>query len=245
MRMSYRGEIEAYPLPTPSSAPVEVYPFSSAMVISAAPVQSPSGRIPTHYSVVAKGDGSRQYTVHKGDSYESAVKDEEKNKSEVDMAIDNLYLGKERVWAENATPTYQQDADRWSWSRQLNPNWARTDSGWKSDYDFNFYVNLKHISGYYDPVHYGRVSKTTDLSSQKSWDKVVEEANKWAKFGMDRAKSWRVSMVPDPRIEVGDVIAVEYSQGKWCVITVTSFSINLMEPTQPMTVTGAELRRSL
>lgn len=242
LRMSYQGEIEAYPLPTPSSAPVETYTQDSHMVIGAAPVQSPSGRIPNWYSVVAKGDGSRQYTVHKGDSYESAVKDDEKNKSEVEMAIDNLYLNKERVWAENATPTYQKDAARWSWSRQLDPHWTRTENGWKSDYDFNFYVKMNQAYGYYHPSWYGWVSKTTDLSSQKSWDKVVEEANRWAKFGMDRAKSWRIQLVADPRIEVGDVIAVEYKQGKWCVVSVTSFSLDLMDPSQPMTLTGAELR---
>ena len=249
LRMSWRGEIEAYPLPTPGSAAGEYYSWDSGFVVAAVPAEAPSGRIPNQYNVLAKGNGKRSFTLVQGKGYTESLKTDEKT-SEVDMAINNRFLEKQRVFPSLPRQEFEhQEGLTYNWGRYLWTPWKRPEGGskkdgWETDYSFDFWVRMQYWGGWYNPRTYGRVTKNTDLSSDKSWSKVVEDANHWAKFGRDRTRTWRIQLAPDPRLEVGDVIAVEHKPGHWCVVQILSMSLDLMKPGEPMTITGAELRRS-
>ena len=104
---------------------------------------------------------------------------------------------------------------------------------------------MQYYGAPYDPKHYGRVTKVTDLSSDKSWSKMVEQANGDAFHARDRLPSWKVEMAFDPRVEIGDLLAFEVKEGEWIAIIVTSYSCSLSDVSRTMTVIGREARRHL
>ena len=74
---------------------------------------------------------------------------------------------------------------------------------------------------------------------------MVEQANADAFHVRDRLPSWKVELAFDPRIEIGDLLAFEISEGEWIAIIVTSYSCSLSDVSRTMTVIGREARRHL
>lgn len=250
LRMSYTGAIEAYPRRSDWQTPDETYPLASGVLVDALRTEDPSGRLPNVIEINAKGDGTKNYSLSGNKSWADAVKVSEHD-TQIDDNLNRLWNHETAVW-ERGPSLYQDAADtEWQWRRRFWPGWERETNdkgettGWKSNYTYDFHIGLKYSGGAYDPRYYGRVTKVTDLSSEKSWSSLVEQANVDAFHARDRLPSWAVTMAFDPRIEVGDLLAFEVAEGEWVAIIVTSYSCSLSDVSRTMTVIGREARRHL
>lgn len=252
VRMGYGGKIEAYARRADWATPDETYPLASKLLIDAQRTEDPSGRLPNMIEINAKGDGTKSYSLSGNKSWADAIKRSEHD-TEVDEALNLLWESKPTTSAWGQKDELYQNAKNtaWQWRHNLWPGWEREvddkgkTTGWKSNYTYDFHIGMQYYGAPYDPKHYGRVTKVTDLSSDKSWSKMVEQANNDAFHVRDRLPSWKVEMAFDPRIEIGDLLAFEIKEGEWIAIIVTSYSCSLSDVSRTMTVIGREARRHL
>lgn len=90
--------------------------------------------------------------------------------------------------------------------------------------------------GPYGPEVYGRVVSHRELSGAESYEDVRGAADTDLEELMHASDQWSLTVVPDPRIEIGDVVAAQLSDGDVVAGRVRGFQLPLTDPDERMRI---------
>lgn len=82
----------------------------------------------------------------------------------------------------------------------------------------------------YEPSGYGWVTKHREFSAASSADAVEKAADTYLRKDLAATQSRSLSVVPDPRIEVGDVVGAVTADGERLAGRVAAYSLPLSDP---------------
>lgn len=93
----------------------------------------------------------------------------------------------------------------------------------------------------YDPRTYGWVTDRREFNAASNEAAVHKAADSYRKTALSAARSRSLEIVPDPRLEAGDIIAVHTMEGETIVGRVTAYSLPVDDPNAKMRVDVEEL----
>lgn len=88
----------------------------------------------------------------------------------------------------------------------------------------------------YNPDEYGWITDHQEFSAADTKQAVEQAADTYMAKALASRQARSISIIPDPRVEIGDVVTVKQEDGTFFSGVVTAYSLPLTDPTQTMRV---------
>ena len=133
------------------------------------------------------------------------------------------------------------DAPRASQDRRPN-RWTVVGASGSGDDEVRWSSTVRAMDAPYDPASYGIVGARYEMNQATSQSQITQAAQTDMRNVMVTTVKRSLSVPPDPRLELGDVISAETEAGEWLVGRTIASSLPVSEPDSDMRVDVEELR---
>ena len=133
------------------------------------------------------------------------------------------------------------DAPRASQDRRPN-RWTVVGASGSGDDEVRWSSTVRAMDAPYDPASYGIVGARYEMNQATSQSQITQAAQTDMRNVMVTTVKRSLSVQPDPRLELGDVISAETEAGEWLVGRTIASSLPVSEPDSDMRVDVEELR---